>query len=227
MRTATERSAALVAWTGSASWVGVGSKPGAGRHLPGGRPPVQRLAHGGRGGDDHGLELVDRRRAGLDRTSPCTAQHADRLHDPVAPFGQRGRGAGQHRSGGGLGVDRVALAALAAGGAVGAVGLQHLHAVVEQEPGQPGAVGAGAFHPDRAEPPVATQPPQQLAVAVGVGAELGVGQQPAVLVDDGGVVGAAVGVDPADDNPRAFRHAGPAFLLPERGTRRPGGRTGQ
>jgi hypothetical protein len=64
--------------------------------------------------------------------------------------------------------------------------------MVEQEPGQPGAVGAGAFDADRAEPPVATSPPQQLAVAVGVGAELGVGQQPALLVDDGGVVGAAV-----------------------------------
>jgi hypothetical protein len=37
--------------------------------------------------------------------------------------------------GGCLSVDRVALAALAAGGAVGAVGLQHLHAVIEQEPG--------------------------------------------------------------------------------------------
>jgi hypothetical protein len=74
---------------------------------------------------------------------------------------------------------------------------------------------------------VATQPPKQLAVAVGVGAELGLGQQPTLLVDDRGVVGAAVSVDPADDTPRAFRHAGPAFLLPERGTRRPGGRTGQ
>jgi hypothetical protein len=227
MRTATERSAALVAWTGSASWVGVGSKPGAGRHLPGGRPPVQRLADGGRGGDDHGLELVDRRRARLDRTSPCTAQHADRLHDPVAPFGQRGRGAGQHRSGGGLGVDRVALAALAAGLAVGAVGLQHLHAAFQQEPGQPGAVGPGAFDADRAEPPVATQPGKQLAVAVGVGAELGVGQQPAVLVDDGGVVGAAVGVDSADDNARALSHPSPALPSQHQGTRRPGGRTGQ
>jgi hypothetical protein len=53
---------------------------------------------------------------------------------------------------------------------------------------------------------VATSPPQQLAVAVGVGAELGVGQQPAVLVDDGGVVGTAVGVDPTDDNAHALGH---------------------
>jgi hypothetical protein len=158
------------------------------------------------------------------RTPPSTRIT---LHDPIAPFGQRGRDPGQHRSGGRLGVDRVALATSPARSPVGAVGLQHPHAVVEQEPGQPGAVGPSALHPDRAELPVATQPPKQLAVAVGVGAELGVGQQPAVLVDDGGVVGAAVGVDPADDNPRAFRHAGPAFLLPERGTRRPGGRTGQ
>ena len=53
---------------------------------------------------------------------------------------------------------------------------------------------------------MATSPPQQLAVAVGVGAELGVGQQPAVLVDDGGVVGAAVGIDSAGDNARALGH---------------------
>jgi hypothetical protein len=39
-----------------------------------------------------------------------------------------------------------------------------------------------------------------------VGGELGVGQQPAVLVDDGGVVGAAVGIDPADDNASALGH---------------------
>lgn len=38
---------------------------------------------------------------------------------------------------------------------------------------------------------MARQPPQQLAVAVGEGAELGVGRQPAMLVQDGGVVGAA------------------------------------
>jgi hypothetical protein len=78
-------------------------------------------------------------------------------------------GAGQHRPGGRLGIDRVALAAAAAGGAVGAVSLQHLHALAGQEPCQPGAVGAGALHPDRAELPVATKPPQQLPVAVGVG----------------------------------------------------------
>jgi hypothetical protein len=150
--------------------------------------------------------LVDCRGAGLDRTSPHPTQHSDRLHDPVALFGQRSCGAGQHRSGGGLGVDRVALATSPARSPVGAVDLQHLHAALQQEPGQPGAVGPSAFDADRAELPVATQPETQLPVAVGVGAELGVGQQPAVLIDDGGVVGAAVAVDPADDNPRAVSH---------------------
>jgi hypothetical protein len=33
----------------------VGSQPGAGHHLSCGRPPVQRLADHGRGGEDHGL----------------------------------------------------------------------------------------------------------------------------------------------------------------------------
>jgi hypothetical protein len=36
----------------------VGSQPDTGRHLPGGRSPVQRLADGGRGGDHHGLEAL-------------------------------------------------------------------------------------------------------------------------------------------------------------------------
>jgi hypothetical protein len=55
---------------------------------------------------------------------------------------------------------------------------------------------------------------------------LGVGQQPAVLVDNG-VMGAAVGVDPTDDNPRAFGLLSLPFLSQDQGTRRPGGRTGQ
>jgi hypothetical protein len=106
--------------------------------------------------------------------------------------------------------------------------------MIQQEPGQASAVAAGAFHPDDVQVPVATKPAKQLPVAAAVSGELPVAQQPSLLVDDGGVVGAAVGVDTADDHPGAFPgvlvHAGVAFPLEARagtGTHRPGGRTHQ
>jgi hypothetical protein len=74
---------------------------------------------------------------------------------------------------------------------------------------------------------VATQPPKQLAVAVGAGANLGVGQQPAVLVNDGGVVAAAVGVNPPMTTRVRLAILRLPFCSQDQGTRRPGGRTGQ
>jgi hypothetical protein len=53
---------------------------------------------------------------------------------------------GLDRSGGGVGIDRVALATPAAGGPVGLVDLPHALAVGGQEAGQAGAVAAGALH---------------------------------------------------------------------------------
>jgi hypothetical protein len=64
---------------------------------------------------------------------------------------------------------------------------------------------------------VATQPAKQLPVATAVSGKLPIAQQSSLLVDDGGVVGAAVGVDAADDHagalPGALGHAGVAFPL--------------
>ena len=74
---------------------------------------------------------------------------------------------------------------------------------------------------------VAAKPTQQLPVAATVRRELPVAEQPSLGIEHGGVVGATVGVDPADDNPRALGHPLPALLFQDRGTRRPGGRTGQ
>jgi hypothetical protein len=170
------------------------------------------------------LVLVDRRGAGLDRRTPRSTQIAStipsrRLGSAVAVPASTARAAAS-ASIGSLLPRRRRVVRL--GGRPPAP-----HAALQQEPGQPGAVGPSAFDADCAELSVATQPPQQLAVAVAVGGELGVGQQPAVLVDDGGVVGTAVGVDPADDNPRAVGHPLPALPLRDQGTRRPGGRTGQ
>jgi hypothetical protein len=131
----------------------------------------------------------------------------------VACFGRGGRGASQNRAGGGLGVDRVGLATLPAEPPVRPVDLHDVDAVVEQVSGQAGAVAAAAFHSDQVQAAVASQPAVQLLVAIAVSSELAIGQQPALLVDDGGVVGAAVGVDAADDNPGGFGHAGVAFPL--------------
>jgi alpha-D-ribose 1-methylphosphonate 5-triphosphate synthase subunit PhnL len=76
----------------------------------------------------------------------------------VAWFGRGGRGARQHRAGGGLGVDRVGLASLPAEPPVRPVDLNNRDAVVEQVAGQAGAVAAGAFHPDQVKAAVASQP---------------------------------------------------------------------
>jgi hypothetical protein len=46
-----------------------------------------------------------------------------------------------------------------------------------------------------------------------VSGELPVAQEPSLLVDGGGVVSAAMGVNAADDNPGALGHAGTAFPL--------------
>jgi hypothetical protein len=45
------------------------------------------------------------------------------------------------------------------------VDLNDLDALANQEPGEPGAVAAGAFHPDRLQLAVTTKPPQQGSVA--------------------------------------------------------------
>jgi hypothetical protein len=74
-----------------------------------------------------------------------------------------------------------------------------LDALANQEPGEPGAVAAGAFHPDRLELAVAAQPAQQGSVAGRRGWESGMAQEPAGAVEDGSVVEVLVGVDPADD----------------------------
>jgi hypothetical protein len=141
-------------------------------------------------------------------------------------LGRGGRGASQHRAGGGLSIDRVGLATLAAEPPVRPVDLNDLDAVVEQVPGQAGAVAAGAFHPDQVKAPVASQPAVQLLVAAAISSELAIAQQPALLVDDGSVVGAAVGVHAADENSGGFGQAGVAFPLEDTGRTARTGRAG-
>jgi hypothetical protein len=73
---------------------------------------------------------------------------------------------------------------------------------------------------------VAVEPAQQLPIAVTVGRELPVTEQPSLGIEHGRVMGATVGVDPADDNPGVFGHAGVAFLLEDRAGQARTGRAG-
>jgi len=61
-----------------------------------------------------------------------------------------------------------------------------------------------------------TQPAQQLPIAAAGRRQLVIAEQATLLVDDGGVVGAAVGVDAADDNAGALGHPGVAVPLEDR-----------
>jgi hypothetical protein len=81
-----------------------------------------------------------------------TRKHPDGFHDhhDVRP--------GQGGAGGGVGVERIGLAAGSAGASVRAVDLHHGHTCRVQVAGQSGAVGAGALDPDRGELAVVTDP---------------------------------------------------------------------
>jgi hypothetical protein len=234
-RQATTRSAALVAWRGSARAVSSGRN----RAQAATNAAVERPSSASRSGAGAVTSrplswLVAAVRALI---APLRAARSARIDSTMPSRRLAGGGGhpGQDRAGGGLGVDRVGLATLPAEPPVRPVDLHDAHPAVQQEPGQAGAVAAGAFDPDAVQVPVATKPAkQQLPVAATVGGELPVAQQPSLLVDDGGVVGAAVGVNAADDHPGAFPgalgHAGVAFPLGVRartGTHRLGGRTHQ
>jgi hypothetical protein len=73
---------------------------------------------------------------------------------------------------------------------------------------------------------VPAKPAQQLPIATAGSRELAVAEQPSLLVDDGSVVGATVGVDPADDNTGALGHPGVAFPLDDRAGQARTGRAG-
>src|SRR4029453_16513620 len=108
--------------------------------------------------------------------------------------------AGLHGAGGGVGIDRVALAAPAAGGPVGSVDLQDPLAVAAQEAGQAGAVAAGALHPPGLDLAERVGPGQQLGVAAAGGRRHGGAKPAAELVSGRGHVQVLVGVD-ADGDP--------------------------
>jgi hypothetical protein len=75
-------------------------------------------------------------------------------------------------------------------------------------PGQRGAVGSGALHPDPIELTVPGQPRQQCPVAGGVGGELSVTELSTDMVEHRRVVGFAVSIDAARDRARRCCDAG-------------------
>ena len=153
-------------------------------------------------------ELVQRTGAVLLRRLVQDLQHAHCLDHAVTGFGRPRRGAGQHRAGCGLGVDRVGLAAQPARLAVGTVDLDHLDAVSAQVTSQSGSVGAGALDADLVDLAVATHPRQQLGVALrGRSGRRGAHHMAGGGVDHHRDVNVGVGVHPARDVTDGFCHA--------------------
>jgi hypothetical protein len=158
--------------------------------------PRQRLAQRWVGDHQHGLELVDRLGAGLDRRILGELEHPGHLHRPVAGLCRRGRPTSKHRSGGGFGVDGVGLAASAPGGLVRLVDVEDLHAGGLQVAAQRRPVGAGALHPGPPRCPERLHPAEQLLVASGGGCKAAAVQQHTHGVEHRGHVGVLVGIDP-------------------------------
>ena len=151
------------------------------------------------GADGESVDLVGGLGAGLDRGAPRHRDHPDRLHGPVGALGHAHRGTVERGPGRGLGVDGVGLAPPAAHLAVGSVDLDYGDACGAEMAGEPGAVGAGALHPDAGQRPERAHPAQHLLIAACVGVEAGGAQQPRRGVYDRGDMGVFVGVDPAED----------------------------
>ena len=128
------------------------------------------------------------------------------LATPWARPGLRGPG----------GLDRVegiGLAGLASGLAVLAVHLDDVDPCSGEEAGDAGPIGARPLHADLSDVAEGLEPGQQGRVSVGVGPE-GLGaEQASDLVEGGGHVDLAVGVDATGDGARGFYdgHAIPSF----------------
>jgi hypothetical protein len=113
-----------------------------------------------RGGDYQGVQAALDVGAVSNRAAAGHPQAAQRLDPHVSLFRHGGSPARQRGTGGGLGVDRVGLALPAAHSAVRAVDLHHRHVLGAQEPGQAGAVHAGALDTDQHQAAEPGQPRQ-------------------------------------------------------------------
>jgi hypothetical protein len=164
----------------------------------GGQPATPATERFG-GGDHQGVQLPLGVGGGLDRGAACRQPHRQRRSLPGGSWlGELVTT--QRLVGCPGGIDRVGLGAVAADGALGPVELDNLLMMSMQEPGQSGAVAAGAL--DRPHPLARLLVGQleQLLVA-------GRGRRHRRLVDGGAGggdhdrsgVGVLVGVDPDDE----------------------------
>ena len=137
----------------------------------------------------------------------------DGLDRAVSALG-RSMGPARLRGPGGLdGVEGIGLAALASGLAVLAVHFDDVDPGSGEEAGDAGPIGPRPLHADLADLAEGFEPGQQVRVAVGVGPERLRAEQATDLVQDGGHVDLAVGVDATGDGARGFYdgHAIPSF----------------
>lgn len=141
------------------------------------------------------------------------AQHADRFHDPVAAFGDRGRLAGQHAAGGGLGVAGVVLAEVALSDSSCSGDFDDLDALELQRARQAGTVAAGALNPGAPDRSALLRPADQCSQAAARRRERLAGNEPAEQVDQHRGVRIAVGVDAEDDFGGQAWHGGQQRLL--------------
>jgi hypothetical protein len=168
---------------------------------------LQLVAQPRRGGDDHLMQRVDCCGAGAHRAPPGHKDHSDRFHDTGVGFRDCGGHPIQGCSGGGFGVDRVGLSAGPADGPVGPVHLDQPHPAVGQGRGQPGAVGAGAFHSDPGQRALTCQPAEQLPITRGGRGETLVAQHRAKMANRGDGMGISMGVDTAEHQRRLHSRA--------------------
>ena len=102
------------------------------------------------------------------------------------------------------GVDRIGLALATTVLAVVPIDLDHLDTGPGKKPGQSGSIGTRPFHTDPLNYPEAGQPGKQGRVALGGGIEGFGAEQSAHLIQGGGHVDLAMGVDAASNSTRSF-----------------------
>ena len=188
-----------------------GTEPGA----PG-RPLRSRERLGGAAqpvgsGDDEIADLIGDAGAMRTRRAQHDPDRPDRLHDPVAALGSRGRLAGERGACRGLGVDGVGLAAAATHLTVRPVHLDHLDARAGQVARQPRPIRAGALHADAHHRPERPQPPCEPAIPRRVRPERRRAEHPARLVGRRSDVDLVVRVDAPVDADCLISHDEPCL----------------
>ena len=137
--------------------------------------------------------------------SPRDLEQAHHLDGAVRGLGNRRRLAGQHRAGGGLGVDGVGLAGGAAQAPVASIHFRDTMPGVANGPRQAGAIAAGAFDAEGLDPSVGVRPRQQGPIAACIRDERLTAQADAPGVDHHRDVDMLVGIYPDNHRPRLGR----------------------